>query len=678
MTVRGRSWFLSFLLVVTSSALWADSHARIVRLSYVEGDVQMDRRDDKGFQRAFSNMPVIEGARIWTRNDARAEIEMEDGSTLRLTPDTILEFREMRLRGDGSRSTLIDVQQGTLYVDNKSKNDDLRLIYNNSQQISPLKASHFRMELDQNQMKLSMFRGNVEVIKDNGERVEVRKDETLNIDFTDPSRYYLAKGIDEGAFDSWDQERNDDRAQAAQKQYVSGYVSSYQYGWNDLYRYGSWSYVPGYGSLWSPYGVTAGWDPFWYGRWSYYPVYGWTWISPYSWGWLPYRYGSWIHFGGRGWLWSPGRVHNNWVSVTTVINPPPTYVRPVRPGRPGVSNPVVVTVNNGPGWDVNRGVRPVDDVPVVRPGRATRDTGGLAGGAVSGGGIAATSPATSVSGAGNLDMSGQDRARPHRDTNVIDNDVLQQRGGSSTPAASGDVAVDRSGRGTRDTGSQGTPAATTPAAVAPADSGAPGSIGTDRPSRSVRTTIVDDTVDAVPRNSGQVDSGRSRPSRGLELTGSPDANRGSRTTTVQPSYSQPAPSAPAATPRSERPSRDYGTQPSQPAQPTQPAPAPRMDRPSRDSAPAPSQPASPPPSAPRTERPSRDTGPPRTDLSPSSSYRYSSPSGYGGAPRSSGPRSSGSGHSFSSPRSSYSGGFRSGGSSHQSFGRGGGHGGRTR
>lgn len=673
MTVRSRSWFLSVLLVFTSSALWADSHARIVRLSYVEGDVEMDRHDDKGFQNAFSNMPVIEGARIWTRGDARAEIEMEDGSTLRLTPDTILEFREMRLRGDGSRSTLIDVQQGTIYVDNKSKNDDLRLIYSNSQQISPLKASHFRMELDQNQMRLSMFRGSVEVIKDNGERVEVRKDETLNIDFTDPSRYYLAKGIDEGAFDSWDQERNDDRARAAQKQYASGYNSTYQYGWDDLYRYGYWDNIPGYGSVWRPYGVAAGWDPFWYGRWYYYPVYGWTWISPYSWGWLPYRYGSWVYYGGRGWYWSPGRVHNNWVSVTTVINPPPTYVRPVRPGRPGVGN-TVVTVNNGPGWDVNRGLKPVDDVPVVRPGRATRDTGGSAGGVVGGGGIGATSPATPASGAGNLDMSGQDRARPHRDTNtsVIDNDVLQQRVGSSTPAASSDVTVDRSGRGTRDTGAGSTPASTTPAAAAPVSGGSQGNIGTDRPSRSVRTTVVDDTVDAVPRNSGQADSGRSRPSRDLERTGSPDANRGSRTTTVQPSSPQPAPSSPAATPRSERPSRDYGTQPSQPAQPTQPAPAPRMDRPSRDSAPAPSQPASPPPSAPRTERPSRDTAAPRTDVPRSSSYRVSSSPGYSG-----GSRSSGSGRSYSSPMSSYSGGSRSGGSARESSGRSG-HGGRTR
>jgi len=37
---------------------WADSQARIVRLSDVQGNVQMDRGTGEGYQRAFLSMPV--------------------------------------------------------------------------------------------------------------------------------------------------------------------------------------------------------------------------------------------------------------------------------------------------------------------------------------------------------------------------------------------------------------------------------------------------------------------------------------------------------------------------------------------------------------------------------------------------------------------------------------------
>ena len=44
------------LLLVGSA--FSDSKARIVRLSYVSGDVQIDRAQGQGFERAVMNMPT--------------------------------------------------------------------------------------------------------------------------------------------------------------------------------------------------------------------------------------------------------------------------------------------------------------------------------------------------------------------------------------------------------------------------------------------------------------------------------------------------------------------------------------------------------------------------------------------------------------------------------------------
>src|SRR5277367_5652765 len=87
-------------LVVSASA---ESKARIVRLSEVEGTVRIDRAAGDGFDKAFINLPVVEGSKLKTGKDGRAEVEFEDGSALRLAPDTEVEFTRLALGDDGRK-----------------------------------------------------------------------------------------------------------------------------------------------------------------------------------------------------------------------------------------------------------------------------------------------------------------------------------------------------------------------------------------------------------------------------------------------------------------------------------------------------------------------------------------------------------------------------------------------
>src|ERR1700684_4507300 len=75
----------------------ADSQARIVRLSDVQGSVQIDKNAGLGYENAFDNLPVTQGTRLHTRDNGRAEIEFEDGSTMRITPNTTVEFNKLGL-----------------------------------------------------------------------------------------------------------------------------------------------------------------------------------------------------------------------------------------------------------------------------------------------------------------------------------------------------------------------------------------------------------------------------------------------------------------------------------------------------------------------------------------------------------------------------------------------------
>ena len=79
----GTRFALALLACWLSVPSFADSQARIVRLSQVDGDVQIDRNIGRGYEKAFINLPITQGAKLRTGSDARAEIEFEDGSTLR-------------------------------------------------------------------------------------------------------------------------------------------------------------------------------------------------------------------------------------------------------------------------------------------------------------------------------------------------------------------------------------------------------------------------------------------------------------------------------------------------------------------------------------------------------------------------------------------------------------------
>ena len=90
-----RVTFVLLVCALLALPALADSQARIVRLSDVQGSVQIDKNTGLGFESAFVNLPITQGTQVRTGDRARAEIEFEDGSSLRLTPNTTVEFSKL-------------------------------------------------------------------------------------------------------------------------------------------------------------------------------------------------------------------------------------------------------------------------------------------------------------------------------------------------------------------------------------------------------------------------------------------------------------------------------------------------------------------------------------------------------------------------------------------------------
>jgi len=320
---------LSCWLAVPS---FADSQARIVRLSQVDGDVQIDRNTGQGYEKAFINLPVVQGNKLRSGQDARAEIEFEDGSTLRITPGSVVEFPELALRDSGARSSTLNLVLGTAYLNFKGdKAEEFSLTFGR-EKLALTKPAHLRIELRDADATVAVFKGDVELAGPAG-NVKVEKKHSATFDLAGADRYTTANNLEPDPYDDWDKQQD-----KYHQQYSASALNSYSpyaYGASDLNYYGSFYNVPGYGMMWQPFLVGAGWDPFMNGAWMWYPGAGYAWVSAYPWGWTPYRYGSWTYIPSSGWFWQPGRSWAGWNTVPRITNPPQRFNAPRPPAIPG-------------------------------------------------------------------------------------------------------------------------------------------------------------------------------------------------------------------------------------------------------------------------------------------------------------------------------------------------------
>ncbi|MGA2418574.1 MAG: FecR family protein [Candidatus Acidiferrum sp.] len=311
--VFGALFFGLLALIFTTPPAAADlRHARIIRLSLVQGDVRFTR-DAQGdpltngkniWEAAVLNLPIREGYVLAT-DQGRAEVEFENGAMAFLSENTVLEFYDLSL-DNGARTTRLVLRQGaaSFYV-NPSGGDYFSVTGGDFTAEADGKCN-FRLDNFDDGSSVNVIGGRVSVVRKD-QTTELVKGQSLSMSAGDTKNVNIARLPDSDDFDRWVSGREDSvvTATTAGLQYASN-NSSYSSGFGDLYTYGSWFPVSGYGYGWRPYGVGLGWCPFDSGGWFQDSAFGWGFVGNQPWGWLPYHYGGWLFQQGFGWLWVPG------------------------------------------------------------------------------------------------------------------------------------------------------------------------------------------------------------------------------------------------------------------------------------------------------------------------------------------------------------------------------------
>jgi|HubBroStandDraft_6_1064221.scaffolds.fasta_scaffold69203_2 hypothetical protein len=294
----------------THPAAADSSHARVIRLSLVQGDVRFSREahgdplaDQKTqWEAAQANLPIRQGYVVATDN-GRAEVEFENGAMAFLNANTVLEFFDLSLE-DGARTTRLVLRQGSASFYVNPANGDYFSVTGGDFTVESSGKGSFRVNNFDDGSNVDVLTGHASVLHKK-ETTQLSKGQSLSMKAGDDT-VNLGRLPSSDEFDHWVSGRIDTVSSAtnASLQYTNS--PYYSPGYADLYTYGSWSSCGGFGYGWRPFGAGLGWSPFTMGQWMWDPGFGWTFASFQPWGWAPYHYGGWLFDAScGGWFYSP-------------------------------------------------------------------------------------------------------------------------------------------------------------------------------------------------------------------------------------------------------------------------------------------------------------------------------------------------------------------------------------
>jgi len=283
----------------------------IARLSFITGNIFIQRASDIGYEQGVVNMPIVEGDRLGS-TEGRAEIYLSRGNYIRLDHNTKIDF--LKLPDKANDLTQIQLWAGNIYLSLKSLAKEKSIqVHTPDVSIYLLSEGLYRIDVRKDsETEIFVFNGLVEAAGEEGSTLikDAQRLEATAGRFTSPPSRFLA--VAEDSFDRWSEYRDLQIHKELAKSYLPHELEDFQY---ELDAYGHWVYVSPYGYVWVPGGVAQSWRPYYNGRWIWLSLSGWTWLPYEPWGWVTFHFGRWHWNVGLGWYWIPTTIWGPaWVS----------------------------------------------------------------------------------------------------------------------------------------------------------------------------------------------------------------------------------------------------------------------------------------------------------------------------------------------------------------------------
>ena len=178
------------------------AQTRYARLAVVEGTVEAQIHPAESWKPALANMPLLEGSSIRTLGGSRAEIELDEGSVLRLAENSVCEFSDYTRLSTGQRITNISLDSGVAYFNGESGWRDALVLSLANARVSIQRGSRVRLEAGTASTQLAVFEGEARLTSASVE-LNVPEGKMLKLDLNRSDRFYLLPEIAALESDTW-------------------------------------------------------------------------------------------------------------------------------------------------------------------------------------------------------------------------------------------------------------------------------------------------------------------------------------------------------------------------------------------------------------------------------------------------------------------------------------------
>ena len=224
---------------------------RVARISSIDGDVQIRRKDSEEWENAVLNLPVVEGDVVSAGKASRFEIQLNSNNYVRFSENSIITLTTLQDTGialslqqgsalirlneidrdreffeiDAPKTTVALQQKGQYFIEAGTTTEEVRVaVYNDGEARVYSESSGFTLRSGRS---ARLFIGGANV----GEW-----------DIADASRFDLA-------FFEWSEERDNLIARRLQNAHYDKYYDRDIYGADELNDYGDWTYDRSYGTF---------------------------------------------------------------------------------------------------------------------------------------------------------------------------------------------------------------------------------------------------------------------------------------------------------------------------------------------------------------------------------------------------------------------------------------------
>ena len=246
-----------------------------------------------------TNLPVLEGDRLWTERGSRLSVFLSDGSLVSTDSETDLILQSVLGSPDStSTETVLRLLSGRLLLHVDTEGTRLPIVDTGNSRVYLQASGSYVISANESDWTQVIAReGFAEVVDQRGsslvrtgEEIEVRGERRPESRITQASRIT--------PLEDWALTQSDPTLLASDTSLDEPIYST-----ATLEDHGDWLTVEGT-RAWRPR-VANTWRPYWNGRWTHTPR-GLYWVSGDPWGPSVYQYGNWDFSNRFGWLWYPG------------------------------------------------------------------------------------------------------------------------------------------------------------------------------------------------------------------------------------------------------------------------------------------------------------------------------------------------------------------------------------